>query len=146
MKWYIKCLIQYANFRGRARREEFWMFTLFDTILILILGFISIDLLFPLLIYILVTLLPRFAVTVRRLHDTGRSGWMVLLHFFPLIGQIILLGYMIEDSDYKNEYGEVPIQVEEEEEEEEEEEDDEDDEDDDEDDDDDDENDDGNKE
>ena len=88
MKYYIEVLKKYAKFEGRARRKEYWMFILFDFIFAIaaavldeILGsepVISI-------VYGLVLILPTLAVTVRRLHDTNRSGWWILLFVIPLI-------------------------------------------------------------
>jgi uncharacterized membrane protein YhaH (DUF805 family) len=63
----------------------------------------------PLVIYILVSILPSLSVTVRRLHDTGKSGWMILLCLIPIIGVIVLLVFMVLDSDPEaNQYGPNP--------------------------------------
>lgn len=93
MEWYLKVLRQYVDFAGRARRKEYWMFTLISLIISIVLdivdsvlGFGSLGLLdsgpFGLL-YGLAVLLPGLAVGVRRLHDTGRSGWWMLLALIP---------------------------------------------------------------
>ena len=99
----------YANFEGRARRNEFWMFVLIATVISL--GTFVVDgLLFPgkLLItnlFSLAILVPNVAVSIRRLHDTGKSGWWLLLIVafpFGLIALIVLLALdsNIGDNDY----------------------------------------------
>ena len=82
MKWYLKVVRDnYSNFNGRARREEFWMFTLINTLIVLVLSILSAvltgmfdnALLFvPIVLYVLVTLVPALAVNVRRLHDIDK--------------------------------------------------------------------------
>lgn len=87
MKWYLTVVRDnYANFKGRARRQEYWMFTLFNVIFAYGLAGIGYLLEFNLIsnIYSLVVFVPGLAVTVRRLHDTGKSGW-----FYP--GYILIL-------------------------------------------------------
>ncbi len=107
MNWYIEVLKKYAVFSGRARRKEYWMFTLFSTIIALVLGFIEgIVGIAPQTnqsilagIYSLGVLIPGIAVSVRRLHDTGRSGWWVLIGLVPIIGVIVLIVFMVQDSN-----------------------------------------------
>lgn len=121
MKWYLKVLQNYVNFSGRARRKEYWMFVLFN----LIFGGVAI-LLDNLLgtaneyvgygvIYILYTLavmLPGLAVAVRRMHDVGKSGWMLLVTFIPLVGAIWLLVLLVRDSEPgENQYGPNPKEM-----------------------------------
>lgn len=118
MEWYLKVLKQYAVFSGRARRKEYWMFVLFSTIVSFILGLIdgamgtipeegSTGLLGG--IYSLAIFIPSLAVGVRRLHDVGKSGWMLLLLFLPIIGWIWLLILHCTDSeDGENQYGPNP--------------------------------------
>jgi uncharacterized membrane protein YhaH (DUF805 family) len=122
MKWYIKVLKQYADFSGRARRKEFWMFTLINTIIYAVpytLAFTMLStnpesvvasVLFGIVgLYALGILVPSLAVTVRRLHDTGRSGWWILIGLVPLIGFIVLLVFYVQDSQPgSNQYGENP--------------------------------------
>lgn len=76
MDWYLEVLKKYAVFEGRARRKEFWMFNLFNLIIGfgagVISAFIQIDSLVSL--YLLAMIIPNLAVSVRRLHDTNRSG------------------------------------------------------------------------
>ncbi len=122
MNWYIKVLKQYADFNGRTRRKEYWMFALFNTIFAVVamildnvLG-ITIDGIGygPLYgLYTLAILVPSLAVVVRRLHDIGKNGWMVLIGLIPLVGALWLLILLIKDSDPdENEYGENPKDVE----------------------------------
>ena len=95
MNYFIDCLTKkYACFSGRARRQEYWMFVLFNIIACIIVGVISGVLVsvtnvtaFAYLgtIYSLAVLIPGFAVLFRRLHDTGRSGWWWLIGFIPLV-------------------------------------------------------------
>ncbi len=90
MNWFIKVLKQYADFKGRARRKEYWMFFLFWLIIYYALFFIPILLELPELsflgmIFYLGTLVPLLAVGVRRMHDVGKSGWFLLIPFYSLI-------------------------------------------------------------
>ena len=113
MEWFLKVVRDnYANFNGRARRKEFWMFVLFYAIFAIITsildgiigtyGIISI-------ILSLALLLPSLAVTVRRLHDIGKSGWWIFIDFVPLIGPIWLLILLIQEGQHgPNEYGPDP--------------------------------------
>ena len=93
--WYVEVLKKYAVFEGRARREEFWMFTLVNFIIAVVLHLIS-----PFLggLYNLAVLAPALGVGARRLHDTGRSGWLQLLVLIPLIGIIVLIVFWAQDS------------------------------------------------
>ena len=118
MNWYLKALNQYAVFNGRARRKEYWMFVLFN--FIFGLSAIVLDNLFgtairglgygPVyILYVLAVFVPGLAVSVRRLHDVGKSGWMILISLIPLIGSIWLLLLLATDSDTgENEYGPSP--------------------------------------
>ena len=122
MKWYLKCLKQYANFDGRARRKEYWMFFLFNFIFALVA--VALDNLFGTSnpevgigviygLYVLLVLVPGIAVTVRRLHDIGKSGWMILVALIPLAGPIWLLVLTVTDSEQgQNQYGDNPKRAE----------------------------------
>lgn len=101
MNWYIKCLKQYVDFSGRASRMEFWMFALFNFLISLVLAIVDFTLGLGFLqpLYALAVLLPALAVSVRRLHDTGRAGWWLLLILIPLIGPIILIVFWVQDSN-----------------------------------------------
>ncbi|MGB3546511.1 MAG: DUF805 domain-containing protein [Saprospiraceae bacterium] len=121
MEWFLKVVRDnYANFEGRARRQEYWMFFLVSigisvalNILALIFGSIS-DILGGLvsivgLLYSLAIFVPSIAVAVRRLHDTNRSGWMLLIGLIPLIGVIILIVFLATEGDTgPNQYGPDP--------------------------------------
>lgn len=118
MSWYFKVLQNYFNFSGRARRKEYWMFFLFQIIFAIVA--IIIDNVLGLAIkdigygpvyglYALATLIPGLAVTVRRLHDTGKSGWYFLVGLIPFIGGIILLVFVVSAGDVgENAYGPDP--------------------------------------
>lgn len=111
MEWYLKVLKNYVGFQGRARRKEYWMFTLFSIIVSVILSIVETVIGLPAVLttlYSLAVLLPSLAVSVRRLHDTGRSGWWLLLSLIPLIGTIVLLVFVCEDSKENNRYGSNP--------------------------------------
>lgn len=105
MNWYLAVLKKYAEFNGRAGREEFWMFVLISFIASLILSFIR-----PLwFVYNLAVLVPSIAVCTRRLHDTGRSGWLQLLALIPLVGPIVLIVFAAQDSQPgDNQFGQNP--------------------------------------
>ncbi|MCB0537966.1 MAG: DUF805 domain-containing protein [Bacteroidetes bacterium] len=119
MEWFLKVVRDnYANFNGRARRKEYWMFALFNMIFAVVamvldnvLG-IAIDSIGygPIYgLYTLAVLMPGLAVAVRRLHDVGKSGWWLLIAFIPLIGGLYLIYLMVKDSDAgSNEYGSNP--------------------------------------
>ena len=122
MNWYLKCLKRYIDFWGRARRKEYWMFTLWNVVIIMFLaalaaigGEIGSDSLLsyiPMVLYLLYglfILIPSFTVSVRRLHDIGKSGWWILIGLIPLIGSIILLvWYCTEGQRCENEWGPDP--------------------------------------
>ncbi len=112
MNWYLAVLKKYAIFSGRAQRAEYWYFCLFNIIISIALGFIDGVLGTPGilgLIYSLGVLLPAIAVTVRRLHDTSRSGWWILIGLVPIIGLIVILVFMVQDSkEGENQYGSNP--------------------------------------
>ena len=112
MEWYVKVLKNYFVFQGRARRKEYWMFVLISVIISIVLSIIEnlLDIAKVLTgLYSLAVLLPSLGVSVRRLHDTGRSGWWVLLALIPFVGPIILLVLMCFDSQAgTNQYGPNP--------------------------------------
>ncbi|HZB84538.1 MAG TPA: DUF805 domain-containing protein [Rubrobacteraceae bacterium] len=118
MSWYIEALKKYAVFGGRSRRREYWYFVLFTAIINGVLSIIdgvigtlsssaNIGLLSG--IYSLAVLVPSIAVSIRRLHDTDRSGWWVLIALIPIIGAIVLIVFLIQDSTPgSNRYGPNP--------------------------------------
>jgi uncharacterized membrane protein YhaH (DUF805 family) len=102
VEWYLKVLKNYAVFNGRARRTEYWMFFLFNAIITIILSILeNIGDITNVLtgIYGILTLLPSLAVGARRLHDSGKSGWWLLIGLIPFIGTIILLIFFCLDSE-----------------------------------------------
>ena len=111
MNWYLEVLKKYAVFSGRARRKEYWMFFLFNFIIASVLGVVG-GLVGSQIIgtlYDVAVLIPSIAVFVRRLHDTGRSGWWWFIALIPIIGWIVLLLYMVEDGNLgQNQYGTNP--------------------------------------
>jgi MFS transporter, FHS family, L-fucose permease len=115
--WYIDVLKKYAKFNGRARRKEYWMFTLLNIIFYSVAMLIDFGLERPFIIgianiYALAVLVPILAVSVRRLHDVGKSGWMILLSLIPIIGSIWLLVLLLTESDPdENEFGLNPKKI-----------------------------------
>ena len=120
MNWYLKVLKQYTRFNGRARRKEYWYFQLINFLIFLFLtilallfasfsqqsdtisnGIPSIVIIIGLLrtIYSLGVLLPSLAVNIRRLHDIGKSGWWCLIGIIPIVGSLILLYFLVQDSE-----------------------------------------------
>lgn len=116
---------KYADFSGRATRSEYWYFYLFNFLVVMVYyialfamlvsgsrdssaaGYLSV----MFIIYALVMTIPSLAVTVRRLHDTGHSGWWIFLNLIPVIGSIVLFIWFITDSyPDTNEYGDNPKQ------------------------------------
>ncbi len=91
---------KYATFQGRARRKEYWMFFLFNSLIYFAIGFLGFSELA--LLYYLVVLIPSIAVAVRRMHDVGKSGWFVLI---PLYNFILAI---TEGNKGENEYGPDP--------------------------------------
>ena len=104
MNWYLKVLKQYADFNGRARREEYWMFVLFNMIFAFVFGFVCGLIGAPGLsnLYTLAILLPSIAVGVRRMHDVGKSGWFLLIPIYNLILAVT------EGEKRENQYGQDP--------------------------------------
>lgn len=122
MIWYLKVLNQYSDFKSRARRKEYWMFALFNFIISMLIVGVDNALGFSFnytgnfsgtgvfnLLYNLLILIPSLAVAVRRLHDIGKSGWMLLIGLIPLVGVIWLLILLLRDSEAReNKYGPNP--------------------------------------
>ena len=111
MNWYLGVLKKYADFSGRARRKEFWMFVLFNFVIAIVLGVVDWMIGMPVLgvIYALGVLVPSIAVGARRLHDIGKSGWWQLVGLVPLIGMIVLIIFFVMDSNPgDNQYGPNP--------------------------------------
>jgi len=114
MNWYLHVLRNYAQFNGRSRRSEYWYFLLFNLLVAVLLGFADGVLRkivgFGMLgmLYSLVVLVPGIAVSIRRLHDTDRSGWWLLLALVPLVG-LVLIWFMAQEGNAgTNRYGQNP--------------------------------------
>ncbi|OHA78487.1 MAG: hypothetical protein A2V96_02545 [Candidatus Yonathbacteria bacterium RBG_16_43_6] len=111
---YIEVLKKYALFNGRAGRKEYWMFTLVNVLIMLGFNFLSFALDSTFIqvlgiVYLLAVLVPSLAVYVRRLHDTNHSAWWILLGLIPIVGSIILLIFLVTDSQAgDNIYGTNP--------------------------------------
>ena len=107
MNWYVGVLKKYAVFEGCAQTKEYGFFMLFHILAIVALGFpegllnIAPDTEESVLagIYILAVLISTVAVTILRLHNTGRRGWWILINLVPLIGGLILLVFLVQDSE-----------------------------------------------
>lgn len=134
MNWYLTAIKKCTKFKGRARRKEYWYFSLFNAIIYLGLniaeeitsvmifseGF-SLNLLLETInsslkiattFYIILMLMTTFSVSVRRLHDVGKSAWWVLFYFVPIIGSLVLLYFYVQDSQpEKNQYGRNPKEI-----------------------------------
>ena len=116
MNYYVNVLKNYAVFSGRAQRAEYWYFVLFNIIVAILIAIIS-GIIgdtkgFLTLIYAILVFVPHLAVVVRRLHDVGKSGWMILLVLIPIIGSIWLFVLLVSDSIAEdNKYGPNPKKV-----------------------------------
>ena len=112
MEWYLKSVRDnYGNFNGRATRQEYWMFFLFNIIFASVVGIadVFLGLGFLELLYLLAVFIPGLAVSIRRLHDVGKSGWFLLISLIPLVGLIWLIVVLASAGNPgENEYGAVP--------------------------------------
>ena len=107
MKWYIEVMNKYAVFSGRARRKENWMFVLINFIISVVIASLSLGTLET--VYGLIVMIPGMAVSVRRLHDTGRSGWWLVISLIPIIGILVLFYFCAQESiPGSNQYGPNP--------------------------------------
>jgi len=121
MNWYLQVLKKYAEFNGRARRKEYWMFALFNIIFLIaamiidnVAGTTIGELPYGLFyfIYALAVIIPGLAVSVRRLHDVGKSGWFYLIILIPIVGAIwILILFFTDGVIGQNEYGTNPKEI-----------------------------------
>ena len=119
MKWYLQALRKYAVFEGRARRREYWTFELMNSAIVLALFVMAVMLgkagypyfLSLPFLYAIATTIPSLASTVRRLHDTNRSGWWLFISAVPAVGPLILFVMTVRDSDpLENRFGPNPKQ------------------------------------
>lgn len=110
MNWFMQALKNYAAFEGRARRKEFWFFMLFFIILSIIAAVIDGVIGLPILsiVVFLGLVLPSISVSIRRLHDTGRSGWWYLLSLIPIVGLVLIVFFCFDSQAETNAYGPNP--------------------------------------
>ena len=105
------CFTQYVGFSGRARRSEYWYFTLFNLLGSMVFSILAQALGIPAItgIFSLAVFLPGLAVSIRRLHDIGKSGWWILIELIPIVGLILIIIWLCKDSDpADNQYGPNP--------------------------------------
>ncbi len=114
---YKSVFLNWSDFKGRARRREYWLFTLANIIVAVLLAVVD-GVIFksagsgPLSgLYSLVALVPGLAVSFRRLHDIGKSAWWLLIALIPFFGAIVLIYFMVKDSEPENIYGPNPKQI-----------------------------------
>jgi uncharacterized membrane protein YhaH (DUF805 family) len=118
LSWYLEVLKKYTVFEGRSRRSEYWYFALYNLLISVVLTLVDLGIgtydhkarigLFG-AIYALAVFIPGLAVAIRRLHDTNRRGWWLLIAFVPIAGAIVLIVFMVVDSDSgENQYGANP--------------------------------------
>ena len=121
MEWYLRVWQRYAEFTGRSRRMEYWMFTLINSLIIFILcaGVVGFGVMKQPVIgatsslilgaYTIAALIPCLSVTVRRLHDIDKSGWWILISLVPIVGGITLLVFTVLDGTRRvNQFGPDP--------------------------------------
>lgn len=118
MNWYLKVFKQYLDFSGRARRKEYWMFILFHFIALFLLitidttigttyGEAEVGILY--MVYFVLSIIPGLAVSVRRLHDLGKSGTWIFINFIPFIGGLwFLILTCMEGESKSNKWGQNP--------------------------------------
>jgi uncharacterized membrane protein YhaH (DUF805 family) len=114
MEHYMNALRSYADFSGRNRRKAFWMFYLINLLISIVLGVVD-ELMGVAVIgtiYSLALLIPQLSAGARRLHDTGRSGWWQLLWLVPIIGWIVIIVFLAQDShEGENDFGPNPKEL-----------------------------------
>lgn len=115
MSYFIEAYKRAFDFSGRSRRKEYWMFVLFYAIALIILTILDrvlfgdSEIAVLSLIFTLVSAIPSISITVRRLHDIGKSGWWILLSLIPFVGGIILFVFTVLDSQHgSNKWGTNP--------------------------------------
>ena len=125
MEWMLKPLVRYADFSGRSRRKEFWMYQLLNVLVICLIimiiiagtatanegefGPLAIVGFVLLILWVLATFIPNLAVQIRRFHDQDKSGWFVLLGLIPYLGGLIIFVFMLlEGTAGDNRFGPDP--------------------------------------
>ena len=104
---------RYVDFQGRSPRSEFWWFVLFYFIIYIVLAVIGVVTeglgMILLVIFLLGTIIPYLAVSIRRLHDLDKSGWWILISFIPIVGLILIYWYCLKGTDGDNQFGPDPL-------------------------------------
>lgn len=110
MQYFTNALKKYADFSGRATRQEYWMYILFYMVFYIVLAMVGGVLGLSILttVFSLGLLVPTISLAARRLHDTGRTGWWQLLSLVPIVGSIVLIVFLVQDSHDDNPYGPNP--------------------------------------
>ncbi|MCJ7558449.1 MAG: DUF805 domain-containing protein [Gammaproteobacteria bacterium] len=103
---FMDALKRYAEFSGRATRKQFWMYVLIYAAINLVLTLLGLYWLQS--IFCLALLIPSLSVGARRLHDTGKSGWWQLIGLIPVLGLIVMIYLLVQESQGDNEYGVSP--------------------------------------
>ena len=114
-RWYMEALNKYVEFEGRSRRKEYWTFVLVNSAISIILSALDSTIGFGFgflgLLFYLAILLPSIAVSVRRLHDIGKSGLWLLLAFVPIVNLVLIYFFLLDSETGSNEYGANPKAV-----------------------------------
>ena len=108
---YKTAFTRYVDFSGRTSVGGFWRFVAVNFVVAVVLGVLAnVSSVFLILyvVYALAVLLPSLAIAIRRLHDTGKSGWMILLGLIPIVGFILMIVFYVQPSDGPNDYGHGP--------------------------------------
>jgi uncharacterized membrane protein YhaH (DUF805 family) len=118
---YFRAWKNYVGFSGRATRTEYWIFVIVNFVFLLLLGGASVlissgesdptsnPLLFVYIVFVVASILPRLALMVRRLHDSGKTGLWLLIGLVPVIGEVVLFVFMLRGSQKEdNLYGPIP--------------------------------------
>ena len=117
MKEFIKTLKDYISFNGRTTRKDYWLFILFNTTVVLslmLLPMLKIQILVSMCIwclffYTIIITIPAISISIRRLHDIGKSGLWYFINFVPCIGLIVFIAFMLRKGDIgPNEYDRIP--------------------------------------
>ena len=110
MNYYIEAFKRFADFSGRSRRSAYWYYMLFNVLALIVAVGIDSLIGYPIVygLYALVSLVPGLAVAVRRLHDTGRSGWWLLISLVPLVGLILIYFLVLDSQPGENKWGPNP--------------------------------------
>lgn len=106
MKYFISALKKYARFYGRSRRREYWNYMLILTLLSLLVAVTGSEALY--IGFAAFMLLPTLTITIRRLHDAGRTGWWLLVVALPILGALLILFFLLQNSREENDYGPSP--------------------------------------